>query len=281
MNHTEKRSNAARGTRVATLPGTGGEAQFGSSATVARASGRDNTALTLSQTRRIDLDKVQLRERRIYIDDPDDKEAAIATSVYRNLRTHVLRKMSELSARSLMVTGPTQGVGKTLTAINLAISIARHARRTAMLVDLDLRDPSIHRYFGIEPEADIVDVAEEKYALERALITPGVERLTVLPGRDSYENSSELLSWLPLQAIISELTSRYEERVVIFDVPPILGCDDVAVLAPVIDACLIVVDEGSTSRDELKESLKRTKHIPVAGIVLNKSKQKRVEQLYY
>jgi capsular exopolysaccharide synthesis family protein len=282
MNYTETLVNAARGTKATTaMSRSSSESSFAHAATVARASTQESRELSLSRTRRIDVDKAQLRERRIYIDDPDDKEAAVATSVYRNLRTHVLRTMYELSARSLMVTGTTQGVGKTLTAINLAINIARHARKTAMLVDLDLRDPSIHYYFDFESEADILDVAEGRHTLEQTLITPGVERLSILPGKGCYENSSELLSWPPLQEIIREITSRYEERIVIFDAPPVLGCDDVAVLAPMVDACLLVVEEGGTNRDEFKQSMRRIRGIPLAGIVLNKSRQKRLDQYYY
>jgi protein-tyrosine kinase len=108
-----------------------------------------------------------------------------------------------------------------------------------------------------------------------------VERLSILPGKGCYENSSELLSWPPLQEIIREITSRYEERIVIFDAPPVLGCDDVAVLAPMVDACLLVVEEGGTNRDEFKQSMRRIRGIPLAGIVLNKSRQKRLDQYYY
>lgn len=281
MNYTRTLVNAARGANAATVSRSCSESSFAHTTAVARASNQESRELSLSRTRRIEVDKAQLRDRRIYIDDPDDKEAAVATSVYRNLRTHVLRAMTELSARSLMVTGATQGVGKTLTAINLAINIARHARRTAMLVDLDLRDPSVHYYFDFEPEADILDVAEGRHALGQTLISPGVDRLSILPGKGCYDNSSELLSWPPLQEILREITSRYEERIVIFDAPPVLGCDDVAVLAPMVDACLFVIEEGGTNRDEFKESMRRIRDIPLAGIVLNKSRQKRLDKYYY
>ncbi len=280
MNQTKARVKVANGTKAGDVSGASADSERACHVTVARAAAADNRKLTLTRTKWIDVDRAKLRERRIYID-PDDKETAIAISAYRNLRTHVLKTMSEMSARSLMVTGTTKGVGKTLTAINLAISIARHARRTALLVDLDLRDPSLHHYFDFEPEGGIVDVAEGRYTLEQTLVAPGVERLSMLPGKGSYENSSELLSWPPLQAIISEITSRYDERVVIFDAPPILGCDDVAAVAPMIDACLLVVEEGDTNRDEFKESLKRLGDIRVAGVVLNKSKKTNLARYYY
>lgn len=280
MNPTETLVKAAYSAKVGDVSGASTDTEFTGNVSVARAAAAESRELTLTRTRWIDVDKARLRERRIYID-PDDKDTAIAISAYRNLRTHVLKTMSELSARSLMVTGTTKGVGKTLTAINLAISIARHARRTALLVDLDLRDPSVHRYFDFEPDGDIVDVAEGRKTLLQTLVAPGVDRLSILPGKGSYENSSELLSWSPMQDIISEITSRYEERVVIFDAPPILGCDDVAAATPMIDGCLLVVEEGSTNRSELRESLKRLGGISMVGVVLNKSKKAKLARYYY
>ena len=280
MNPTETLVKAAYSAKVGDVPGASTDAEFTGNVSVARAAAAKSRELTLTRTRWIDVDKARLRERRIFID-PDDKDTAIAISAYRNLRTHVLKTMSELSARSLMITGTTKGVGKTLTAINLAISIARHARRTALLVDLDLRDPSVHRYFDFEPDGDIVDVAEGRKTLLQTLVAPGVDRLSILPGKGSYENSSELLSWSPMQDIISEITSRYEERVVIFDAPPILGCDDVAAVTPMIDGCLLVVEEGSTNRSEFRESLKRLGGISMVGVVLNKSKKTKLARYYY
>jgi capsular exopolysaccharide synthesis family protein len=180
-----------------------------------------------------------------------------------------------------MITSPTKGAGKTTTAINLAINIARQGSKTALLVDLDLRAPSIHQYFDYHPENGIVDVAQGHVALERTLITPGVDRLSILMGKERYEDSSELLTSNAMRNLIDEVRSRYDERIVIFDMPPILGCDDVAAIAPLMDACLVIIEEEKSQYSELQEALERIEDVAIVGYVLNKSKEVKLHRYYY
>ena len=180
-----------------------------------------------------------------------------------------------------MVTGPTKGVGKSITAINLAIRIARHGQMTALLVDLDLRDPSVHTYFGFNPEKNIADILQGNAAIEETLVSPGIERLTVLPGKDRHENSSEMLGSQPMQKIINEVVNRYSERIVIFDMPPILGCDDVAVLSSSIKNCLFVTKQGQTTRGEVQEAISRLSGSKLVGTVMNNSKGSDFNRYYY
>ncbi len=240
----------------------------------------NNADIVLNQTRSVQVSGRKLRAKRIYVDS-NDRKCMVAISAFKHLRTHVLIALADLSTQSLMVTGTTKGVGKSVTAINLAISIARHTNRTAMLVDLDLRAPSLHRYFGFESEGSIVDVARGVCAVKDILVSPGIPRLSILPGKGPHIDSSELLSWSPLQSVIREIKYRYPERVVIFDLPPVLGCDDVAAVSSVMDACLVVIEEGRTNRFELREGLKRIGKVPVLGMILNKSKSTEFSRYYY
>lgn len=233
----------------------------------------------LDQTRKISINKDSLKRKKIFIE-AEDKDTAIAISAYRHLRTNMFKALEECNGRTLMVAGPTSSVGKTTTAVNLAISIARLGQRTALLVDLDLRRPSIHKIFEYEPEYGVVDVVENRTVIEDALITPDIDRLSVLTGKDAYENSSEILSANLMRNFISDLHDRYPERVIILDSPPILGCDDVEVMSYFVDACLVVIDQNTT-KQELEDSMQRIKDIRVAGYVMNKSSEAKYDRYYY
>lgn len=240
----------------------------------------ENTVLFLNKTKIIPVDKTKLKKRRIYID-AEDRQSAVAISAYKYLRTSILKKLGKLGVRSLMITSPTKGAGKTTTAINLAVNIARHGSKTALLVDLDLRAPSVHQYLDYDPQHSIVDVVQGHVTLENALVTPGIDRLSILMGKERYEDSSELLTSNAMRMLIDEVRNRYEERIVIFDMPPMLGCDDVAAVAPIMDACLVVIEEEKSQYSELQESLDRIEDIPIVGYVLNKSKEVKIHRYYY
>jgi len=236
--------------------------------------------LMLTQTHSLEIDAKKLRTQHIYTEVTDDT-SAIAISAYKSLRTRILRTLDAQEINSIMVVGPAAGVGKTLTAINLAVSIARHSRRTALLVDLDLKIPSVHRYFGFEPKGGIVDIITNDIPLESALVSPGIERLTILPGTQGYQDSTELLLSENMQKLIKEIKSRYRERIVIFDTPPVLHCDDVPALVPLMDSCLMVVKEGETQRRELKQALEQLGRINIVGIVNNQSRDPIFNKPYY
>ena len=193
---------------------------------------------------------------------------------YRMLRTRVLQELKANGWNSIAVTSPVQGCGKTLTAINLAISLAMDHSHLVMLVDGDMRNPSVHKYFDYEPEFGIHDCLFDDVPLSAALFHPGIERLTVLPGRKSIDDSAEALSSPRALALIKELRTRYPDRIIVVDVPPVLAVDDALTLAPNIDCMLLVAENGRTTRDELYRALDLLDGIPVLGTVLNKSDKK-------
>lgn len=237
-------------------------------------------AINLSRTHKIPINPEALKKRGIYIRAEDPNSAAML-SAHKYLRTSVLAKMDQTSAQTLMVTSPAQGNGKTTVALNLAINIARLEQRTALLVDLDLRRPSVHYNLGFEPKFGVVDVASGKVRMEQVLVTPMINRLTVLPGGRRYSNSSEIIASKAMQALIKEVKNRYRERIIIFDTPPLQGCDDVMALSPMMDACLIVVEENKTRFSELNEAMAKLGDINQVGYVLNKSHDRDFERNYY
>lgn len=211
----------------------------------------------------------------------DDERSKVAMSAYKALRTQVLRGLAEAATNSFMVSGPTKDVGKTLTSINLALALARQQERTVVLVDLDLRSPSLASVIGFQARRGIGDIAEGHCELNDVLIDPGLEGLLVLPGSKRYEDSSELLMSHKLQALFQQLADL-PNSIIVYDTPPILGCDDVAAVCPMLKACLMVVRENMTSRAELKNSLKALgSSTKMLGVTVNRSSEADFASYYY
>ncbi len=190
---------------------------------------------------------------------------------YSMLRTRVLQQMNANKWNTLALTSPATGHGKTLTAINLAISLAREVNHTVLLADLDLRNPSIHEYFNYQPTTGLSDYLQNDVPLSEVLFSPGIERLVVLPGREPVLNSSETLGAPKMVSLIAELKSRYPDRLIICDLPPMLATDDALTFAPYIDAMLMVAEAGGTRSDDLKQALQILKDVPLLGTVLNRA----------
>lgn len=189
---------------------------------------------------------------------------------YRQLRTQVLRKLRENNWHTLAVTSPNSHAGKTLTALNLAISLSMEVNQTVLLVDLDLRNPTVLEKLGITAEFGLIDYLEGKVELKDVLINPGYERLVILPTLPGTAHRSELLSSPQMSQLLSDLVSRYESRIIIFDLPAVLDDDDALVFAPCADAILMVVEDGVSKRGDIERSLQLLQSTPVIGTVLNK-----------
>jgi capsular exopolysaccharide synthesis family protein len=223
--------------------------------------------VAFQKTRVVDVSADILEQNRLVAALPEHE----LTDAYRILRTQVLQKLRSHGWQSVAVTSPASGSGKTLTAINLAISLAREINHTVLLADLDLRNPSVHKHFGYEPEYGLSDYLRGDAPLTDILFCPSVDRLVVLPGRESITNSAETLRSPRMVRLVQEVQNRYRDRVVIFDLPPILDTDDALAFAPYTQAMLMVAESGATKREELERALAILHDVPVIGTVLNKS----------
>lgn len=224
-------------------------------------------SITYTQTRVLPIQRDVLRSHRIMLD--WDNNAV--TQAYKMLRTQVLQRMIANQWRSLAVTSAGKGAGKTVTAINLALSLAREVNHTVLLVDLDLRHPNIHNCLGIKSQFGISDFLLHDASLPEMLINPGIDRLVVLPGREPIFNSSEMLRSPKMVRLIDELKSRYPQRLVICDLPPLLAADDALAFSPYVDAVLLVIEEGRTRRADIEKAQDLLAETNVIGTVLNKS----------
>lgn len=192
-------------------------------------------------------------------------------TAYNMLRTQVLQRLQEHGWNSLAIISPNHGEGRTLTAINLAISMAREVDKTVLLVDLDLRRPAIAEYFGFTPEYGVADFLLDDTALPEILFNPGIERLVVLPGNRAVSNSAELLASAKMEKLVEELKQRYPSRIVVFDLPPLLSVADALAFAPYVESALLVAAEGQTTKDDVKDALGMLEITNVLGTVLNQS----------
>lgn len=194
-----------------------------------------------------------------------------ASAAYKLLRTQVIHKLNEKNWNTVGIVSPTMADGKTLTSINLALSLAQESRHTVMLVDLDLKRPTLHKYFGFEPDKGINDFISQNTPIEEILVNPGIQGLVVLPGRAPLDNSSEMLASPRVTRLVEEIKSRYSSRIIIFDIPPILHADDALAFSPYIDTALMVVAEGKTKKKDVLQAMELLYNVPLLGTVLNKS----------
>ena len=231
----------------------------------------NNTSIRVkySQTRTVKLDDDELKDRRIVAGFAHDKRS----EPYRQLRGQILNKFRKNNWQTLAITSPNSGGGRTLTAMNLAISLSLEVNQTVLLVDLDLRQPGVASCLGVnDVEYGIVDYINGTQNLENILIHPGFERLVLLPGTPQGAFTSEILSSPEMKAVKDELVARYPGRLIIFDLPSVLSHDDALVFAPGCDATLMVIEEGGTKKKELERAYQLLDGCNIIGSVLNKVK---------
>ena len=197
------------------------------------------------------------------------------------LRTQVLQQMEEKGWRTLAITSPSGESGKTLVAINLAMSIAQQTNRTALLVDFDLRRPKVAANLGLQRKTSLNEVLEDGVDVALAMVNPGLERLVVLPTDRPVPKAAEVLASARVRELISELRDRYGDRIVIFDLPPILVADDVMAVLPQVDCVLLVVGSGASSEKEIEEAMMRLSKAQLLGLVLNKDDAPMHSSYYY
>jgi non-specific protein-tyrosine kinase len=203
---------------------------------------------------------------------------AVEIDAYKVLRTQIRQRTQAKGWNTLMVTRAGPGEGKTLTAINLAITLAKGFNQTVLLVDSDLRRPTVGRYMCLDEDKGRINYLLDDVPLKDLIIWPCIEKLTIIPGGHPIEDSAELLGSDRMTDLVAELKNRYADRFIIFDAPPILSGADVIAFAPIVDGILFVVESGKTS---IKDVIKAVELVPfdkLLGFVLNRHK---VKQNYY
>jgi protein-tyrosine kinase len=261
----EERAAALSARPAEAAPGPAAEVQPGPAA--ATAAVPDSTGLTIDyrQTRVLPSSPRVLQRSRVVAASVD----SFAADAFRILRTQVLARLDARQGRAVAICAASKGNGKTLVAANLAASFARQLTRSAILVDFDLRNPSVHRCFGLSPECGLSDYLLGRRRLDECLINPGIERLVLLPQASRLPHSSELLTSPRMASLAQELKGRYPDRVVIYDCPPLLLTNDPLLAMEYADGCLLVVQEGKTSKTEFLRAAELVGEHRYLGTVFN------------
>jgi len=227
------------------------------------------------------LDVVPLKIDHLMLATARDEKTAVVEE-YNKLRSTLIALTSgDKFLNTIMITSTVSEEGKTMTALNLAISLAKEHDHTVLLVDADLRRPSIHRYLDIKPEVGLVHCLRDNLPIEKALIKTGVGKLVLLPAGEAIKDPVDLLSSNRMKAIVKELKQRYPERYVIFDTPPALPFADAGVLAGIVDTTLFVVREGRAKLEDIVETLDEFKKNHFLGVIYNDAHSFVNRQSYY
>jgi protein-tyrosine kinase len=188
---------------------------------------------------------------------------------FKILRTNLLFPESGKTPRSVMVTSAMSGEGKSFVAANLAVSVARHVNWNVLLIDCDLRRPSIHSRFGFQNVPGLSDYLTNGTALSRLMLKTGIKNLTILPAGKPPENPSELLSSERMAALIKEVAARYDDRLIIIDSPPPKLTAESGALARYVDGILLVVKYGRTPKNSATELIAKLGKNKIIGAVVN------------
>jgi exopolysaccharide/PEP-CTERM locus tyrosine autokinase len=199
-----------------------------------------------------------------YLEDPDLAERL------KLLRTKVLSETQANDDRTILITSSLDKEGKTFIAVNLAITFAREVDQTVLLVDVNLKNPSVLNVFGIQAEEGLTDYLLHDKSLSDLLIRPGIEKLVILPSGKPVENSAELLRSLKMQDLVKEMKNRYGDRYIFFDAPSILTSVDTVVMSKYIDRTLFVIESGRVQPEKVLEALKLLEEDKILGTILNK-----------
>jgi receptor protein-tyrosine kinase/non-specific protein-tyrosine kinase len=210
-----------------------------------------------------------------------DPHSAVAEQ-YRKLKSSLMRQASEERFDNLlMVTSAMPGEGKSLTASNLAISMAQEFDVTVLLVDADLRRPSIHSYFGFEQSLGLSDCLQDGTDIGEAIIKTDISKLSVICAGREVANPLELFTSLRMQEAMAEIKHRYNDRYVIIDTPPLLPFAETRSLAHMVDGVIFVIHEGVTPQQSVQDAREVLKGCPVLGVVLNDSTTFNTESSHY
>lgn len=235
----------------------------------------------MGNVRRVAVNLETLKANRILTHDTRHP----AEAAYRMLRTRLMQKTRSRGWRILGISSVNQNEGKTFIAINLAISIAAEIGQEAVVVDLDLRRPTIHTYLGIDADeftglTQYLDGGAQD--LGDLLICPDIDRLGCLLNAIPLPQPSDVIASPRGKRLFEDLRRQLPpETIVIVDLPPLFSTDDALAVAPMLDGLLLVVAEGYTKREDLADARLLVQEFNVIGTLLNKSIEKDNKRTHY
>jgi protein-tyrosine kinase len=197
------------------------------------------------------------------------QQGSLAAEQFRKLRTYLLRLKILESHRVIMVTSAVNGEGKTFVAANLAAGISKDLHAHAILVDCDLRNPSLSEFFGIPKGKGLSDYLAGNGAPPELILKTEIDKLSVIPAGSSQENPTELIGSKKMEGLIQELKAKQSNRYLILDATPILATTEPEVLVRMVDGIIFVVRAGVTPRETVQQAIKALDKEKIIGVVLN------------
>lgn len=211
------------------------------------------------------LKDMTLDDRLVSYFDP----SSMVAEQFKRLRTYVIRPGMENSPKTILVTSSMQGEGKSMIAINLAITIAVDLNSNALIVDCDLRNPSLSRWFGFREQKGLSNYLLGEAGLPELLVKTAVDKLTILPGGTIRDNPVELIGSNKMKSLVADLKARYDDRYIILDSSPLLATTEPRVLSDMADGTLFVIKSAETPRESILQALKLIDKKRIIGVVLN------------
>jgi exopolysaccharide/PEP-CTERM locus tyrosine autokinase len=177
----------------------------------------------------------------------------------------------------IMVTSALPGEGKTFTAVNLALSIAAELDTTVMLVDADVGRPSVLKTLGLAPGPGLLDVLEGRATMPEVLLRTNVDKLTLLSAGTLHDRATEVLASDGMHTLLQEVAQRYDDRIIIFDSPPLLLTTEARALASHMGQVIMVVRAGHTSQSDVQTALSFIDFCPVKLLLLNQARSSKFD----
>ncbi|MHB8056678.1 MAG: XrtA-associated tyrosine autokinase [Desulfuromonadaceae bacterium] len=193
-----------------------------------------------------------------------------AAEEYSKLKSVIVKLTQKGSfLNMLMVTSSVGSEGKSLTAVNLALSLAQEFDHTVLLVDADIRNPSLHTYLGLENSMGLTDCLIDGADVKDALIRTGVGKLSFLPAGRNVPNPAEVFTSQRMRDFFLEMKNRYHDRYIIIDTPPVLPFAETRSLSAIVDGVVLVAKEGMVTLHNIEETMDCIKGTQILGIVYN------------
>ena len=208
------------------------------------------------------------------------KATGVSSSVaesFRTLRTKILHPESGNPIRKVLVTSAVPGEGKSFVCANMAVSFAQGVDHHALMVNCDLRKPSLEKMFGLSNDEGLVNYLRDKTEIGSLITEVGVNKLSLLPAGPPPVNPAELLGSDRMEQLVDELAGRYDDRVVFFDSPPLQVASETAVLAKYVDGIVLVVRWGASRREYVQSLVEQLGKSNIIGIVFNAYKSTIVD----
>jgi capsular exopolysaccharide synthesis family protein len=193
---------------------------------------------------------------------------SIAAEQYRALRARISQAENSHPLRVIQVTSPGKGDGKTVTALNLALTMAQEFQRRVLILDADLRQPRVHELLGLPPGPGLVDVLTGSATLEEAMIEIPEHHLTVLRAGRTYDRPAEMLGSGPMRRLVDVVRTQFD-RIVVDSAPTVVS--DPGAIAPLTDGLLLVVRASATSRPAISRAIATLASPKLLGLVFNES----------